>query len=30
MVQKKKLNVETKGIWLSISLWSKTGLAKLS
>lgn len=26
MVQKKKLNVGTKGVWL----WSKTGLAKLS
>lgn len=26
MVQKKKLTVETKGVWL----WSKTGLAKLS
>lgn len=30
MVQKKKLNIETKGILLSISLWSKAGLAKLS
>lgn len=30
MVQKKKLHVETKGIWLGISLWSKTGVAKLS
>lgn len=30
MVQKKKLYVETKGIWLGVSLWSKIGLAKLS
>lgn len=29
MVQKKKLSPETKGIWLGIHLWSKTGLAEL-